>query len=100
MMTFVSFLFIAQLEDIFYNFINSPLKDKLHKLNFIVEIDSKYETEHPKWQTYFMSLINTVISFLYETVYFYLFPYFIFLFVYLYTNFHDETAAPTKEQVE
>ena len=41
-MNFVSFLFIAQLDEIYYNFVNSPLKDKLQTEDFIVEADAEY----------------------------------------------------------
>lgn len=87
---FVAFLCVAQLDEMFYQFVSSPLKDKLQQCNFIISQDSQYDTDLPGVSKCLIMYVNSVITFLFDFIYFYIFPYLIFAFVMMYTKYYSE----------
>lgn len=91
---FVAFLCIAQLDEMFYQFVSSPLKDNLQQCKFIIFQDSQLDDDDlPVLSKCLIKYVNGVITFLFDFIYFYLFPYLIFAFVYIYSKYlRDESV--------
>jgi hypothetical protein len=79
---FVALVAIARLDEAFFEFSQCNLKDRLKKQSFILPLDTEYDHITPKNQCCTNFLLH-LVTWWFDILYFYMFPYFIFLFVYL-----------------
>jgi hypothetical protein len=85
-MNYVALASISELDEIYYQTIRSPLKDELEERNFSLDIKNTKSvklTHGLHWWDRFLLGIVHVIQFFYEIVYFYMFPMFLFVFVFI-----------------
>lgn len=76
---------VCQIDTIYYNMVNSPLKDKLIQKDYQIPWQKiVYKSKNNPWRRKCLNALLHIIRFFYDTVYFYMFPYCIFLFIWYY----------------
>jgi len=85
-MNYVALASISELDEIYYNTIKSPLKDELEDKDFELPIKNfrKGMLKHGlHWFDIFLFRVVAVMRFFYVTIYFYMFPMFLYVFIYI-----------------
>lgn len=84
-MCYMTFMVIGDIDAMYYFTIKSALKEQLEKKGFVLPItnlEREDKLQDVCWWARFQLAWITVIEFLYETVYFHLFPMLIYLFIF------------------
>ena len=84
-MCYMTFMVIGDIDAMYYFTIKSALKEQLEKKCFVLPItnlERENKLQDVCWWARFQLAWITVIEFLYETVYFHLFPMLIYLFIF------------------
>ena len=98
-MNYVALASIGELDEIYYGTINSPLKDELEERDFEIPIKNSGNCKGCRDGNEKLHMVDacllkfvSVIQFFYDTVYFYMFPMILYLFIYIEYGVGDSTV--------